>query len=60
MAQERQGQTVPVRLYQTVDHIMLGAPMPGLEPANIFVVIDSNQVTVRGEERGRASMNSTC
>ncbi len=52
MAQERQGQTVPVRLYQTVDHFMLVAPMPGLEPGNIFVVIDSIHVTVRGEERG--------
>ncbi len=52
MADEQPGQIVPVRLYQTEDHIMLVAPMPGLEPANIFVIIDGNHVKVRGEERG--------
>ncbi len=52
MVNEQPGQTIPIRLYQTEDHIMLVAPMPGLEPGNIFVIINSNHVTVRGEERG--------
>jgi HSP20 family protein len=45
-------QQVPVRLYTTDDHVMVAAPMPGLEPGDISVVIGEGSVTVRGEERG--------
>lgn len=49
---ENEGQPVPVRVYQTTDRIMLAAPMPGLEPDDISVVIDGRHVAVHGRERG--------
>lgn len=45
-------QVVPVRLYQTDGRMMLVAPMPGLEPADISVTIDGHRVVLRGNERG--------
>jgi HSP20 family protein len=49
---EREGQTLPVRLYQTDTHLMLAAPMPGLEPGDISVDISGDAVTIKGVERG--------
>lgn len=43
---------IPVRIYQTENHIMLAAPMPGSEPENISVKIVGDRVTIRGEKRG--------
>jgi HSP20 family protein len=51
-AMERESQTVPVRVYQSDEHIMLAAPMPGLEAADISIYVSQNHVTIRGEERG--------
>jgi HSP20 family protein len=51
-AMEREPQTVPVRVYQSDEHIMLAAPMPGLEAGDISVDVLKNHVTIRGEERG--------
>ena len=45
-------QKVPVRVYTTADHVMISAPMPGLEPADISVEIGADRVAIRGEERG--------
>jgi HSP20 family protein len=50
--QQPQTKTVPVRLYQIDDRIMVAAPMPGLEPEDISVTIAGARVTIRGEERG--------
>ena len=47
-----QQQNVPVRMYQTDSQIMIATPVPGLEPQNISVAIDGDQVSIRGEERG--------
>jgi HSP20 family protein len=49
---EREPQTVPVRIYQSDKHIMMAAPMPGLEAGDISVNISGAAVTIRGEERG--------
>lgn len=49
---EREVQTVPVRVYQSDEHVMLAAPMPGLEPSDISVDVCGAAVTIRGEERG--------
>jgi HSP20 family protein len=46
------GQRVPVRVYTTDDHVMLAAPMPGLEPPDVSVSIGEGSVTLRGKERG--------
>jgi HSP20 family protein len=45
-------QTVPVQIHQTDTLIVLAAPMPGLEPQNISVVIAGDTVTIRGSYRG--------
>jgi HSP20 family protein len=49
---EQDGQKIPVRIYQSDNHVMLMAPMPGLEPENISVTIAGSRVEIRGEERG--------
>jgi HSP20 family protein len=49
---EKEAQTVPVRLYQSDEHLMLAAPMPGLEPSDISVDVCGGAVTIRGDERG--------
>ena len=49
---KRGPQTLPVRLYQSEEHIMLAAPIPGLEPEDISLTISEDRVTIRGEERG--------
>lgn len=49
---QQQTKTVPVRMYQIDDRIMVAAPLPGLEPADISVTIAGARVTIRGEERG--------
>lgn len=47
-----QGQNIPVRIYQTDEHIMVAAPMPGLEPEDISVTITGSHLEIRGDERG--------
>jgi HSP20 family protein len=51
MAQQPQ-QTIPVQIHQTDALIVLAAPMPGLEPQDISVVIAGDNVTIRGDYRG--------
>jgi len=45
-------QTIPVRIYSADEHIVLAAPLPGLEPENISITIAGNKVSIQGEERG--------
>jgi HSP20 family protein len=45
-------QTIPVRISNSEDVILLAAPMPGLEPQNISVSIRDHVVQIKGEERG--------
>jgi HSP20 family protein len=47
-----QTETVPVRIYHIDDRIMVAAPLPGLEPADIRVSIAGTCVTIDGKERG--------
>lgn len=49
---EREAQTVPVRIYQSGNHLMLAAPMPGLQPHDISVSIADHTISIHGEERG--------
>jgi HSP20 family protein len=46
-------QTLPVRMYQTRNRVMVAAPMPGLEPGDIEVTVDAGRLTVRSRERAR-------
>jgi HSP20 family protein len=45
-------QTIPVRVYRGEEHIMLAAPLPGLEPENISVTINGDSISIQGQERG--------
>jgi HSP20 family protein len=45
-------QGVPLQIHQTDRLIVLAAPMPGLEPQDISVVVADNTVTLRGSYRG--------
>ncbi|HEY1265751.1 MAG TPA: Hsp20/alpha crystallin family protein [Candidatus Binatia bacterium] len=47
-----QAQRIPVRVYRGEEHIMLAAPLPGLEPENISVEITGDTVRIQGDERG--------
>jgi HSP20 family protein len=51
MTQQPQ-QMVPLQIHQSDDLIVLAAPMPGLEPQDISVVIAGNKVTIQGQYRG--------
>ena len=48
----QQQQSIPVQLHRADDRLVLAAPMPGLEPQDISVVISGDSVTIRGEYRG--------
>ena|SRR5215510_1919952 len=45
-------QSVPVQIHQTDALIVLAAPMPGLEPQDISVVIAGDKVMIQGNYRG--------
>jgi HSP20 family protein len=56
MAQQSQ-QGVPLQIHQTDRLLVLAAPMPGLEPQDISVVVAGNIVTLRGNYRGSRQEN---
>ncbi len=45
-------QSLPLRIHQTADHIVLTTPMPGLSATDISVRIHGQTVAIRGEYRG--------
>jgi len=47
-----ESQSIPVRIFNADEHIVLAAPLPGLEPENISVTIAGSKVEIKGEERG--------
>jgi HSP20 family molecular chaperone IbpA len=53
MSHTRAGQQpVPIRLHETETQYVLAAPLPGLEPGDIAVHMDGQDVTIEGEFRG--------
>jgi HSP20 family protein len=45
-------QSIPLQIHQNDRYIILAAPMPGLEPQDISVVIAGDRVTISGSYRG--------
>ena len=45
-------QSIPVRVYDRGQLIVLAAPLPGLEPEDISVTVANNKILISGEERG--------
>ena len=45
--------SLPIRMYQTAERLIVAAPMPGLEPADIVVRVTGNgTLELRGKQRG--------
>jgi HSP20 family protein len=50
--QEAPPQSLPVKVYRTLDHLTVAAPMPGLEPEDILVeVTEQGQLILHGGRR---------
>ena len=45
-------QSIPVQIHQSDAHLVLAAPMPGLEPQDISIVIAGDKITIHGSYRG--------
>lgn len=45
-------QAIPLQIHQTDKLIVLAAPMPGLEPQDISVVVTGAKITIQGNYRG--------
>jgi HSP20 family protein len=53
MSESEKLQQVPVKVYRSSDRLMVAAPMPGMEPEDIFVqVTEDDHLIVQGEVRG--------
>jgi HSP20 family protein len=48
----QQPQIVPLQVHQAEDRLVLAAPMPGLEPQDIAVIISGNRVSIHGAYHG--------
>ncbi len=49
---EKNSTQVPINLVESDDEYILRAPLPGAEPENITVRLDSGHITVRATPRG--------
>ncbi|ACZ41294.1 heat shock protein Hsp20 [Thermobaculum terrenum ATCC BAA-798] len=45
-------QNLPIRLYRGEGHLVIAAPMPGLEPQDIRITVSMDKVVLSGSERG--------
>ena len=43
------GLTVPVDMYETDDHLIVSASVPGLKPEDVDISITGNTLTIQGE-----------
>jgi HSP20 family protein len=50
---------VPVRLHETETQYVLTAPLAGLEPGDIRITLDGQEVTIQGARRGPAQAERT-
>ena len=51
----QQAQTVPIQVHQAEKRLVLAAPMPGLEPQDIAVIIRGDHVMIRGDAEYRGA-----
>jgi len=53
MQEKTKIQHIPVKVYRTVDRLMVAAPMPGLEPEDIVVMVTEEfHLEIQGDMRG--------
>src|SRR5437763_1527290 len=53
MREQAKLQSIPLKVYRTLDRLTVAAPMPGLQPEDILVeVTDDGRLILKGELRG--------
>src|SRR5437763_4320258 len=53
MQEKAKIQQIPVKIYRTSDRLMVAAPMPGMQPEDIYVeVTEDGHLILQGEVRG--------
>ena len=53
MQESEKVQQIPIKMYRTADRLMVAAPMPGMEPEDIFIqVTEDARLVIQGESRG--------
>ena len=53
MQEKEKIQWIPIKVYRTVDRLMVAAPMPGMQPEDILVqVSEDGRLILQGELRG--------
>lgn len=50
-------QSVPIQMHESDTHLVIAAPMPGLEPQDISVLISGDKLTINGSYRGSRREN---
>jgi HSP20 family protein len=48
---QRAGRTLPLDLYQTNDAYILQANVPGVDPKDVDITLESNTLTIRGQAK---------
>ena len=51
MPEQAKIQSVPIKVYRTSDHVVVAAPMPGLEPEDILVEVTEKSLILQSEIR---------
>jgi HSP20 family protein len=51
-------QRVPVNMYETDEALVIVAPMPGVRPDDVEILVEADQLTIRAELRAPARTKS--
>lgn len=43
---------IPINVFRENERIMVSAPVPGMEPGNIHIVVEGRKITITSEQRG--------
>jgi HSP20 family protein len=51
MSEQPKIQDIPIKVYRTADRLVVAAPMPGIEPEDVFVEVTENSLIIQGDIR---------
>ena len=51
MSEQPKIQDIPIKVYRTADRLVVAAPMPGIEPEDVFVEVTENTLIIQGDIR---------
>jgi HSP20 family protein len=43
---------IPINVYRENERTMVSAPMPGMEPSNIHILVEGRKITISSKQRG--------